>query len=116
MQLKDPVIFVNFLEHFVQVRFARVREKIATYVETFDNVLSSSDDEIDAFIKEVHSSNWARASNALVSFNVVLGLKRILFELKNKEMCDALPSAFVLDNLDNIQISSVIGRCKSYAN
>ena len=33
----------------MQARSARVKEDIITFVETFEDLLSSSDDEIDAF-------------------------------------------------------------------
>ena len=60
--MNDPVIFLNFLDN-LQVRPARVREEIIAFVETFEDLLSSSNDEIDAFVKEVYASNSARASN-----------------------------------------------------
>ena len=87
--MNDPAIFLNFLNSVLQVRSARVRDEIVTFVETFEELLSSSDDEIDAFVKEVHANNSARASNAklLIGSNVVLGLKSILFELKDREVC-----------------------------
>ena len=41
--MNDPVIFLNFLHNILQVRPARVREEIVTFVETFEDLLSSSD-------------------------------------------------------------------------
>ena len=49
MQMNDPTIFANFLENVLQMRPARVRDEVITFVETFKVLLSSSDDEIDAF-------------------------------------------------------------------
>ena len=71
--MNDPAIFLNFLDNILQVRPVRVREEIITFVETFENILSSSDDEIDDFVKEIHASNSARTSNAklLIGSNVV---------------------------------------------
>ena len=50
--------------------------------------MSSSDDEIDAIVEEVHSGNSARASNAklLIASSVVLGLKSIFLNSKT-ELC-----------------------------
>ena len=62
--MNDPTIFANFLEGVLQVRPMRVRQEIISFIGTFEDLLSSSDDEIDAFVKEVHSGNSARASNA----------------------------------------------------
>ena len=105
----DPTIFANVLENVLQVRSARIKAEIITFIETFDDLLSSSDDEIDAFAKEVHNRNSARAYNAkrLISSNVVLGMKNVLFELKDRDARDALPSATVLDALDANQVSSM---------
>ena len=107
--MNDSAIFLNFLDNVLQIRPARVREGIITFVETFEDLLSSSDDKIDALVKEVHASNSARASNAklLIDSNIVLGLKGILFELKDRDVCGALPSAMMLSNLDAAQISSM---------
>ena len=71
--------------------------------------MSSSDDEIDAFVKEVHSGNSTRASNTkfLKISSVILGLKSILFELKDRDICDALPNATTLRGLDINQLSSI---------
>ena len=107
--MNDPVIFVKFLDNVLQVWPARVREEIVTFIETFEDLLSSSDEEIDAFAKEVHPSNSARASNAklIVSSDVVLGLKSILLELEDREMCEVIPRALILNNLDSTQISYI---------
>ena len=109
MQMNDPAIFANFLENVLQVRPARVRVEIITFIESLLDPLSSSDDEIDAFVKEVHSGNSARASNVklLIGSSVVLGLKNILFELKDRDMCDVLPNATILRGLDVSQLSSM---------
>ena len=109
MQMTDPTIFANFVENVLQVRPARVREEIITFVETFEDLLSSSHDKIDAFVKEVHSDNSAWASNVklLIDSNVVLGLKSIFFELKDRDTCDALPNATVRRGLDTNQVSSM---------
>ena len=107
--MNDPAIFANFLENVLQVRPARVREEITSFIGTFEDLLSSSDDEIDAFVKEVHSGNSARGSNSklLIGSNVVLALKSILFELKDRDACDALPNEAVLNALDTSQLSSM---------
>ena len=107
MQMNDPP--ADFLENAQQVRPTRVRDEIITFIESFEDLLSSSDDEIDAFVKEVHSGNSAKASNVklLIGSSVVLGLKSILFELKYRDMCDALPNATTPRGLDANQLSSM---------
>ena len=107
--MNDRAIVTSFLNNVIQVRPARVREEIVIFVETFGDILSSSDDEIDAFVEEVHASNTARASNAklLISSNLILGRKSVLFELKDRDICGALPSIIVPNNLDTAQISAM---------
>ena len=62
--MNDPTIFANFLENILQIRPTRVREEIISFIWTFEDLLSSSDNEINAFVKELHDGNSARASNA----------------------------------------------------
>ena len=104
--MNDLIIFANFLENVLHVRSVRVREEIISFIQTFEDLLRSSDDGIDTFVKEVH---LARASNAklLIGSIVVLGLKSVLFELKDRDACDALPSAAVLNALDACKVASM---------
>ena len=80
---------------------------ITSFIETFDDPLSSSDNKIDTFVKEVHSSNSARSANAriLIYSNIVMGLKSILFELKDRQFCDALTDATILTAIDAGQVN-----------
>ena len=50
MQMNDPTIFANFLENILHDRPAKMRVEIITFIESFENLVSSSDDEIDAFV------------------------------------------------------------------
>ena len=58
-------------------------------------------------MKEVHYSNIARSANAriITSFNVVIGIRSILFELKDRQLCDALPDATILNEIDDGQVN-----------
>ena len=75
--MNDPTIFANFLNRVLQVRPPRVRQEIISFLATFEDLLNSSDDEIVAFVKDVHNGNNTRASNTklLISSNIVPGLK-----------------------------------------
>ena len=83
-------IFANFLRSILVVTQNRTLNEITSFIETFYDILSLSDNEIDTFVKEVHSSNRARGANAriLVSSNIVKGLKSILLELKDRQLCE----------------------------
>ena len=41
-----------------------MKEEIITVIESFGDLLSFSDDKIDAFVKEVLSGNITRATNS----------------------------------------------------
>ena len=69
--MNDPTFFANFLENVLQVKPARVKVEIISFIETFDELLSSSDNKIDAFVKEVHNGNSAKASNAKLVVNLI---------------------------------------------
>ena len=100
-------IFSDFLRNILGVTVNRTLNEITSFIETFADLLSSSDSEIDTFVKEVHSSNSARNANLriLISSNVVMGLKSVLFELKDRQLCNALPDVTTLNNLDAGQVN-----------
>ena len=79
LQMHDPAIFTNLLDNILQVRLERVWDKITTFGDTFEDLLSWSDDKINTFVKEIHNVQSARASNAkyLINSNMVLSLKSI---------------------------------------
>ena len=98
--------FANFLQNILGVILNRTLNEITGFIETFDDLLSSSDNEIDTFLKEAHSSNSARSANAriIISSNVVMGLKSTLFELKDRQICDALPDTTILTAVYAVQV------------
>ena len=81
-------IFAYFLRSILGVTQNRTLNGITSFIETFDDLLFLSDNEIDTFVKEVHSSNSLRSANAriLISSNIVMGFKIILFELKDRKL------------------------------
>ena len=68
-----------------------------------------TDEDIDNFITITHQANSGRtaAAKALIPTNVVVTLKAILFELRDRQMCSALPDEQVLQGI-NIQQLSVM--------
>ena len=104
--MDDPVLFNTFLTNVAGVNTPRVRNEIIGFAETFRALLASTEQELDTFVKTTHSSNSARANNAwiLIPHSAVIILKSLLFELKDRERCDALPIAAMLQNLDQAQM------------
>ena len=90
--------------------------EIIRFIETFDDLLYSSDNDIETFLKEVHSSNSARSANAriLISSNIVMGLKSILFQFKDGQICDDLPDATIITAQYALQVN-IMRRFRQYA-
>ena len=107
--MDQALIFANFLQSILGVTQNRTLNEITSFIETFDDLLCLSDKEIDTFVKEVHSLNSARRANAriFISYNIVMGLKSILFELKDIQLCDSLPDATIITAIDAGQVNII---------
>ena len=89
---------------------------MVTFVDSFTALLSTSDAEIDSFVKNIHSSNSARTTQTriLIPPSAVIALKAIRFELEDRQRCDALPDAATLQALNAVQMNYLrIQRTKS---
>ena len=69
--------------------------------------MAVTDQYIESFVKEVHSSNSARPTNGkiLIPLNVPQSFKSVLFELKDRQMCESLPNVLVLQSINVSQLS-----------
>ena len=76
----------------------RNRNTLLQFVSTFNQLLSTTDEEIDTFVSTTHSANSGR---------VIIGLKSILFELKDRAMCRALPNLATLNAITIIQVNAL---------
>ena len=105
--MDDDNLFELFLQNTLSIANRRVRDEITNFVETFRDLLATTDADIDTFVKETHSSNSARPANAkiLIPASSVKALKSLLFELRDRDKCNALPSAPILDNIDDAQLT-----------
>ena len=104
--MDDKNLFEEFLRDTLRIQSRRVRDSITEFISTFRDLLSSADDDIYTFVKETHSSNSARAANQkiLIPASAVTSLKSILFELNDRDMCDAFPTAAILRNINDAQL------------
>jgi len=74
--------------------------------DSFTALLSTSDHDIDAFVKSTHSANSARtAQRILIPPAAIITLKAIRFELEDRERCGALPQLATLQALTAVQIN-----------
>ena len=113
--MNQSPIFANFLRCILGVTQNSTLNEIIRFIETFDDLLYSSDNDIETFLKEVHSSNSARSANAriLISSNIVMGLKSILFQFKDGQICDDLPDATILTAIYAGQVN-IMRRLRQY--
>lgn len=103
----DPTIFLNFLTNVAGFTNAWPRNEFLQFADTFQALLGTSEKELDSFVKNTHSANSARANNQkiLIPPGSVITLKALLFELKDRDLCDSLPNAAMLDALDPAQVA-----------
>ena len=107
--MDDANCFRNFLTNVLQMTVPRHRNTLLQFVSTFNQLLATTDNEIDTFVSTTHSANSGRANNAkiLIEPNVIIGLKSILFELKDRQMCRALSNLATLNAIDVNQINGL---------
>ena len=61
--MDDPALFTAFLTNVAGITNARSRNEMQSFTATFRMLLSSSENEIDSFVKNTHAANSARANN-----------------------------------------------------
>lgn len=105
--MNNAALFSTFLQGSLGLTVARARNEIIDFIGTFSDLLSTSEKEIDDFVKTVHASNSARPANAkiVIKASVITGLKSLLYELKDRELCGALPDHATLAAIDADQLT-----------
>ena len=106
-RMGNPATFNAFLINVAGLIVPRVQNKISGFDYAFCALLSLNEKELDTFVSTMHSSNSVRANNVwiVIPSGAVIILKSLLFELKDRNRCDALPSLVMLQNLDIVQMS-----------
>ena len=108
--MDDQNVFRNWLINVVGNSPARSTTAITNFIETFNDLLTSSDEEIDNFVSTEHGANSGRTnanSKIIISPRTVLNLKAMLFELKDRIKCGAMPTLAQLQNLTAAQMSAL---------
>jgi hypothetical protein len=79
----------------------------------FKTLLHTSEDEINDFVKSVHAANTALTANnrIYISPSSIITILAVLFELKDREKCNALPTAEILQAIDNEAIQLLHRLC-----
>ena len=99
--MDDPQLFNGLIETTLGVTTAWTREALYDFVNTYSALLPVTDKDIDNFVKTTHA-----AAKVFIPSNVVVVLKAILFELKDRDLCVALPNQQVLHGitLDQLRV------------
>ena len=81
--------------------------EILAFADTFTALLLSTEMELNEFIKNALASNSActAARKILIPAGAVIAIQSILFELKDRERCNALPTPAMLMGLNNAQVT-----------
>ena len=110
--MNGPLLFENFVTNIANIGTIRARNELYTFADTFAALLATTDQEISDFVKNTHSTNSARAANAriLIPTGSVIVLQAILFELKDRKRCNALPTATMMSSLNAIQVTEMRGQ------
>ena len=104
--MNDPVIFDRFLDNVAGVTVANARNAITAFISTFQELLTTNDSEINTFVQNTHSSNSARTRGKIsIPPGSVIAIQAILFELKDRQRCGALPNDEVLNAINVPQLT-----------
>ena len=113
--MDDQAVFRAFLVTHCDITEGRHLTELLTFVDTFRGLLGTSDDEIDEFVKNTHSTNSARTTNQriLIQTGTVIKLKSLLFELRDRERCGVLPNEVMFASIDGPQLDVMRIQCSS---
>ena len=117
--MDDSDEFRAFLSNLCGLTVIRERNETITFLNTFDALISTSEEEIDNFVKNTHSSNSARAATQriLIPSAAIVTLKALRFELIDRENCGVLPDLVALQGMNAANINLMrIQRTKALQN
>lgn len=105
--MDDPVPFTTFITGVCNINTPRAQNEILGFANTFRALSNTTDEDLDNFVKETHSSNSARPANGkiLIPASAVIALKSINFEIKDRIRCGAIPTIVMLNALNAAQIA-----------
>ena len=101
-KIEDPTFFECSVQYNLIVATPILREIINNFADTLPTLLSYSDEDIDYLMKETHGVNSARTANLeiLIPQSAISGLASVLFGVKNREICNNLPTLAILQNIN----------------
>ena len=104
--MDDINIFEAFIRDVAGITTAPAIAAITQYINTFNALLSTRDKELEDFVTNTHRSNSGLTARqkVYISPSAVLSLQAMLFELKDRRNCGALPNADILRAITRPQI------------
>ena len=100
--MNNPVEFTAFLTNLCGLTITRARNETITFLDTFDALISTSEEEIDNFVKNTHAANSARIATQKIRIPpaAIVTLKALRFELIDRGRCGVLPDLAALQGMD----------------
>ena len=104
--------FQDFFNNVLGVETPQVCNEILGFGKNFCALLAVTDQDIDLFVKKIHSSKSARPPNGkiLIPLKVPLSFKLVLLQLKDWQICVELPNGLVIQESNIMQLNIM---CKS---
>ena len=106
--MEYPEVFTNFLRNTLRFTTQKKIDITTNFVESFGDLISVNDGDIDTFVKDTHSVNNARAAakRILIRKNITQGLKSMFLDLNDRELWNDFSDEVALHgkNVDHISI------------
>ena len=100
-------LFKNVIQDVIQVNTNHVRLKITGFIDSFGALIATTNEEINTFLCDTHSSNSAKAAavRILIKPKLSTSIKAVKFELNDRNLCNALIDEANLDAIDMDKIN-----------
>ena len=107
--MDDNNVFRTFLQKVVMVAPPRALNAIVSFIPTLDDLLATTDKELNDFVTTTHNSNSAQttAQKIIISPDVLISLQLLLFELKDRNKCNALPDQATIQAITRADLSQL---------
>lgn len=96
--MNDPACFRTFVQNVIGINANNPLNAITQFVPTFTDLLMVTDEDIQSFVTTTHGANSGRAAGdrIVIPQSAITGLQSILFELRDRQRCNALPDLAML--------------------
>ena len=107
MTIYDPAVFTNFVRKTLGVTNQQTIDVTMKFVESFGDLLDVNDGDIDTFVTYTHSANDYRAvAHRILISNIHYPRTQIhVFELYDRELCNAFPDEVALHGINAYKCS-----------